>query len=60
MNELKNKILNLCNESGLPLEAIIFVVKDTWRDAEATLQAALQQQREEKNKEENKIWQKNH
>lgn len=54
MNELRNKILNLCNESGLPLEAIIFIVKDIWRDAEATLQAALQQQQEEKNKEENK------
>lgn len=57
MNELKNKILNLCNESGLPLEAIIFVVKDIWRDAEATLQTIMQQQKEnqeEKNKEENK------
>ena len=43
MNELKEKILNLCNESGLPLEAIIYVVKDVWRDAEDTLRAVQTQ-----------------
>jgi len=43
MNELKEKILNLCNESGLPLEAIIYVVKDVWRDAEDTLRAVQAQ-----------------
>lgn len=37
MEELKQKLLNVCNESGLPLEAIVFVVKDLWRDAEDTL-----------------------
>lgn len=34
MLELKNKIIALCNESGLPLEAIMFVLKDAFRDAE--------------------------
>ena len=40
MEELKQKIIDLCNESGLPLEAIYFVVKDVWRDVEATLRSA--------------------
>ena len=39
MEELKQKIIDLCNESGLPLEAIYFVTKDVWRDVEATLRA---------------------
>jgi hypothetical protein len=52
MNELKEKILNLCNESGLPLEAIIYVVKDVWRDAEDTLRSFQSQQKTTENKEE--------
>lgn len=54
MNELKQKILDLCNSSGLPLEAMIYVLKDIWRDAEDTLrnidkiQNQLQEQKEEK------------
>ena len=40
MEELKKKIIDLCNESGLPLEAILFVTKDVWRDVEDTLRAA--------------------
>ena len=54
MNELKDKILDLCNNSGLPLEAIIFIVKDVWRDAEATLEVAKQQLKEKEQKEDNK------
>ena len=37
MEELKQKLIEACNESDLPLEAIYFVTKDLWRDAEATL-----------------------
>ena len=37
MEELKQKLLDVCNSSGLPLEAIVFVTKDLWRDAEETL-----------------------
>ena len=37
MEELKQKIIDLCNESGLPLEAILFVTKDVYRDVEDTL-----------------------
>jgi hypothetical protein len=40
MEELKQKLVELCNESGLPLEAILFVTKDLWRDVEATLRVA--------------------
>ena len=34
MEELKQKLLDICNQSGLPLEAVVFVTKDLWRDAE--------------------------
>jgi hypothetical protein len=37
MEELKQKLLDACNESGLPLEAILFVTKDLYRDVEDTL-----------------------
>lgn len=52
MNELKQKILDLCNNSGLPLEAIIFIVKDIWRDAEATLEIAMKELEQSKQQEE--------
>lgn len=52
MEELKQKLLDCCNESGLPLEAILFVTKDLWRDVEDTLRRAktglLQEQLEHK------------
>lgn len=44
MEELKQKLINVCNESELPLEAILFVTKDLWRDVEDTLRAARKQQ----------------
>lgn len=37
MEELKQRLLDVCNESGLPLEAILFVTKDLYRDVEDTL-----------------------
>ena len=51
MNELKQKIVDLCNSSGLPLEALIFILKDIWRDAEDTLrklEEVQKQQQEDK------------
>ena len=36
MEELRLNIIKLCNDSGLPLEAILFVVKDIYRDVEMT------------------------
>ena len=37
MEELKQKLLDVCNASELPLEAILFVTKDLYRDVEDTL-----------------------
>lgn len=52
MEELKQKLLDACNNSGLPLEAILFVTKDLWRDVEDTLRlakaSAQQDNKEEK------------
>lgn len=50
MEELKQKIINLCNESGLPLEAILFVTKDVWRDVESTLRDFKKKQEEQEAK----------
>lgn len=57
MNELKKKLLQLCNESKLPLEAILFVVRDLYRDVDETYrqyeaaaqaeQSALEQKQED-------------
>ena len=55
MEELKQKLVDICNESGLPLEAILFVTKDLYRDVEDTLRRArtglLQEQNETKEEE---------
>ena len=34
MMKLKKQIVSLCNESKLPIEAVLFVLKDVYRDAE--------------------------
>lgn len=52
MEELKQKLLDACNQSGLPLEAILFVTKDLWRDVEDTLRAAKEAQAAAATKEE--------
>ena len=55
MEELKQQIIDLCNNSGLPLEAIVFVTKDVWRDAEDTLRrmresvSTVEENKEEEN-----------
>lgn len=58
MEELRKNLIELCNQSGLPLEAILFVVKDVYRDAEESFRqykASLETQKtEEKDKEEQK------
>lgn len=59
MEELKNKIIDLCNHSGLSLEAMYYVVKDVWRDIEATIreyqeQLKKEQEQTEKEKQEEK------
>ena len=55
MEELKQKLVDICNKSGLPLEAILFVTKDLWRDVEDTLRNLKEKQEQEQNEsEENK------
>ena len=51
MEQLKKDIIDLCNKSGLPLEAILFVTKDVWRDVQDTMMQLEKQQ--QKQKEEN-------
>lgn len=34
MMELKERIIALCNQSGLTIEEVFFVLKDAYRDAE--------------------------
>jgi hypothetical protein len=44
MEELKKNLIKLCNESGLPLEAVVFVIKDLYRDACDSLEQARKAQ----------------
>jgi hypothetical protein len=43
MEELRLKIIEDCNNSGLPLEAILFVVRDVYRDVSETFQSMKEQ-----------------
>lgn len=38
MEKLRLKLIEDINTSGLPLEAIVFVVRDVYRDAQETYQ----------------------
>ena len=51
MEELKQQLIDLCNESGLSLEAILFVTKDLWRDVEDTIRRAKEMQEKQKEEE---------
>ena len=51
MEELKQKLINICNESGLSLEAILFVTRDLMRDVEATLRNFKEKQKNEESEE---------
>lgn len=54
MEKLKQQIIDLCNKSGLPLEAILFITKDIWRDVEDTFRMLEEQKKEKENTEETK------
>ena len=54
MEKLRLKLIEDINTSGLPLEAIVFVVRDVYRDAQETYQKyqlAQQSQTTEEKKE---------
>lgn len=44
MEELKKQLLKDCNDSGLPLEAVYYLVKDLFRDVSDTYEEYLKQQ----------------
>ena len=44
MEELKTKLIELCNNSKLPLEPVYFVVKDLYRDLQEMITVARKQQ----------------
>ena len=46
MEELRQKIIALINESGLPLEAIVFIIRDVYRDVDMTFQNYLKEEKE--------------
>ena len=48
MEELKKQIIELCNDSGMPLEAIVFVLKDAWRDAQESFEIYKKQAEKKK------------
>lgn len=48
MEQLKQKLLDDCNNSGLPLEAIYYLVKDLFRDVSDTYEQVLEKERAEK------------
>ena len=50
MEELRQKIISLINESGLPLEAIVFVIRDVYRDVDITFQNYLKEEKESQKK----------
>lgn len=47
MEELRKKLIQCCNESNLPLEAVFFVVKDVFRDVAESLKAYEDKEKEE-------------
>ena len=51
MEELKQQLIDICNNSGLSLEAILFVTKDLWRDVEDTIRRAKEMQEQKKSEE---------
>ena len=51
MEELRQKFINMINESGLPLEAIVFVIRDVYRDVNETFQRMSEEAKKASSKE---------
>ena len=51
MEQLRNKLLQVVNESGLPLDAIYYVCKDFFRDVDDTYKHFLERQKQEQQEE---------
>lgn len=53
MEELRQKFINMINESGLPLEAIVFVIRDVYRDVNETFQRMSEEAKKASSEENN-------
>ena len=53
MEELRLKLITTINESGLPLEAIVFVVRDVYRDVNETFQRISEEAKKASSEENN-------
>ena len=53
MEQLKQNLVSMVNQSDLPFEAIYYVVKDFFRDVDDTYKLLLKQQAQKNIKEEN-------
>lgn len=47
MEELRLKLIEDCNKSGLPVEALVFVVRDVYRDVTEVYNKFLMQKQNE-------------
>ena len=53
MEELRQKFINMINESGLPLEAIVFVIRDVYRDVNEAFQRMSEEAKKASSEENN-------
>ena len=53
MEELRQKFINMINGSGLPLEAIVFVIRDVYRDVNETFQRMSEEAKKASSEENN-------
>lgn len=51
MDELKQKLIDTANASGLPFEAVYYVIKDFYRDATESYKSFLESQKQTEVKE---------
>ena len=53
MEELRQKFINMINERGLTLEAIVFVIRDVYRDVNETFQRMSEEAKKASSEENN-------
>ena len=53
MEELRISLINAINESGLPIEAVVFVVRDVYRDVNETFQRMSEEAKKASSEENN-------
>ena len=51
MEELRVNLINAINASGLPIEAVVFVVRDVYRDVNETFQRMSEEAKKASSKE---------